>query len=67
MLFMGVKGRAMEIRKKLLENQSGFMRQARLQRSQKGTIYNLYQPALNLSPEKYNELLAEIKKRGNMG
>lgn len=64
---MGVKGRAMEIRKKLLESSSRVFRQERLQRSQKGTVYNLYQPALNLSPEKYKELLAEIKKRGNMG
>ena len=64
---MGVKGWAMEIRKKLLENHARTFRQERLQRSQKGTVYNLFQPALNLSPEKYNELLAEIKKRGNMG
>ena len=57
----------MDVKKILLENSCGSLRKRHLLRTKKGTAYSLWQPALNLSPEEYNKMLAEIKKRGNMG
>ncbi|MGI6308670.1 MAG: hypothetical protein ACOX1X_08785 [Dethiobacteria bacterium] len=57
----------MEEKKETLLNYPGSFRKRHLLRTKKGAAYNLYQPALNLSPEEYNKMLEEIKKRGNMG
>lgn len=57
----------MEEKKETLLNYPGPFRKRHLLRTKKGAAYNLYQPALNLSPEEYNKMLEEIKKRGNMG
>lgn len=56
----------MEEEKGFLPSHSGAPRKRYLLRLEKKVAFNFNPPALNLSPAEYNQMLVEIKKRGNM-